>query len=290
MTTKKHHLIIAGVPRSGSTSLYSYLLRHPAICPSSTKETQHFLPANDGLPVGTYTEYLDYFAHGEDEPILLEASPSYFYGGARTAKAIRDVVGEAKLIFIFRDPARRLFSYFTHDKMYGLIHKDAVFEAFLQSPEAQEQNIIASGYYVDYFQGWHEQFADNIKVLFFEDLKERPEETMVSICEWLGIDKALYEDYNFTVENRGAVYKNKRLHMFARTVNDKFELFLRQNLYLKHALRRLYYALNEDQTQPTTLLPETYTNLANHYKPYNRRLANFLISHDYPLSGWLAEK
>ena len=47
----------------------------------------------------------------------MEASVSYFFGGAKTARIISEQIADVRLLFILRDPAERLFSYFTHDKI-----------------------------------------------------------------------------------------------------------------------------------------------------------------------------
>ena len=281
------HCIIAGVPRSGSTSLYTYLLHHPQICASTTKETQYFLPAGDGLPLEPLDRYRSYFVLRPGQTHTLEASPSYFYGGARTARAIWDTLGPTRLIFILRDPAHRFYSYFTHDKMYGLLPRDLTFEDFLQAPATRSANLIGSGYYLDYFQAWHDQFAGYIHLIFFDDLIQQPRAVMDGLTRWLGIEADFYADYAFTQENRGAVSKSKRLNTWARAINMRFEHFWRRNLALKRRLRGIYYAFNESKTQSSGLSPETAAYLSAHYRPYNDRLYAWLQAQGYPISGWL---
>ena len=42
------NLVIAGVPKAGTTSLFNYLAQHPDICPSDVKETRYFEPLRYG--------------------------------------------------------------------------------------------------------------------------------------------------------------------------------------------------------------------------------------------------
>jgi len=280
-----NHFMIAGVPRSGSSSLYTYLLQHPQICSSSTKETQHFLPANDGKPVASLDAYLAYFTHCDGEAYTMEASVSYFYGGEQTAQAIYEQLGKVRLLFVFRDPTERLFSYFTHDKMFGARSKEANFEDFLRDPAEQAQH--ASGFYADYLRGWQQVHAGSIKIVYFDDLKREPAALVCDICNWLGLDSTIYEGFEFSQENRGMQYKNRRLHMGARAINDRFEKFLRNRLKFKRAVRRLYFIMNEDQASVPVLAPDTRAYLTQFYEPHNDQLRSFLHEHGYPIGGWL---
>lgn len=296
MTTDDQYVIIAGLPRSGTTSLYTYLMRHPALCASTVKETQHFLPAGRGEPVASLATYATFFHHCREQVYRLEASASYFYGGEQIARVISEQLGAARIILILRDPAERLFSYFTHEKMFGNLPKSVVFEDFLRTASQPDAAIIrrdlvsplASGYYVEYLAGWQRYFDDSLRVLFFDDLKRRPVGLVQGVCTWLGIDPGFYAEFEFTAENRGALYKNKRLHMAARAVNTRFETFLRNRPMLKRALRGLYYGVNEAQADRPILRPETYAALTAIYRPYNDQLYAWLQAHGYPISGWLA--
>ena len=81
--------IIAGVNKAGTTSLFVSLSTHPDVAPSSIKETRFFLPARYGQPLPPAAEWDAYFADAGDRPVHLEATPSYFYGGAAVAEAMR---------------------------------------------------------------------------------------------------------------------------------------------------------------------------------------------------------
>ena len=44
------YLVIGGVPKAGTTSLFAWLSMHPDVCASSLKETRFFLDASSPLP------------------------------------------------------------------------------------------------------------------------------------------------------------------------------------------------------------------------------------------------
>src|ERR1700733_3338023 len=81
--------VIAGVNKAGTTSLFVSLSTHADVAPSSIKETRYFLPARYGEPLPPAAEWDPYFAEAGDRPVHLEATPSYFYGGAAVAEAMR---------------------------------------------------------------------------------------------------------------------------------------------------------------------------------------------------------
>ena len=289
MANKTNHVIIAGVPRSGSTSLYTYLAQHPDICGSDVKETQHFLPSVDGVSVPHPQQYMDHFKQYRNEKYLLEASPSYFFGGQQTAKVVFDYLGTSHIVILLRDPINRLHSCFNVYKMVGMLPQETPFEAFIHSSDKRiERGIpIETGFYIDYLACWHAYFQDSLQILYFDDLNEAPLLLMRNLCQWLGIDDTFYKNYVFTKENRRMSYKNKQFHMMARYIHTKFEPFFRRNLQLKQAVRKIYFKVNESSADLSSIQPETYKMLQAIYEPYNRKLAKFLLENQYPVAGWL---
>ena len=282
-----HHLIVAGVPRSGSASLYTYLLSHPEICGSTVKETQHFLPASYGQSVASLTQYLTFFSLCDQQNYYMEASPSYFYGGKKVARKIEQQLEDVKLIIILRHPVDRFFSYFTHEIMFGNLPKTVSFDQFVFAPQTTEKGLIRSGFYVDYLAEWFDVFQQTIYISFFDNFFGNPKQVMQSLSTWLEIDPMFYEKFEFTRENRGAIYKNRTLHMMARAANGYFETFLRRNLTIKRWLRTIYYAINESTMDSPSMSKETRDHLEEIYKPYNQELCRFLLDQGVPVSGWL---
>ena len=90
MAPRRIDAIIAGVNKAGTTSLFVSLSTHPDVAPSSIKETRYFLPARYGEPLPPTAQWDAYFADAGDRPVHLEATPSYFYGGAAVAQAMRE--------------------------------------------------------------------------------------------------------------------------------------------------------------------------------------------------------
>src|SRR4028119_1824807 len=83
------NLIIAGVAKAGTTSLFNYLAQHPEVFPSDVKETRYFDALRFGEQLDPLERYAEYFRRRTSERYAVEATPSYFQGGSRTAGAIR---------------------------------------------------------------------------------------------------------------------------------------------------------------------------------------------------------
>src|SRR4051794_41003093 len=57
------NLIIAGVSKGGTTSLFRYLAQHPDICPSPIKELRYFEPLRYGEPLTPIESCARHFEH-----------------------------------------------------------------------------------------------------------------------------------------------------------------------------------------------------------------------------------
>ncbi len=138
--------LIIGAMKAGTTSLFSYLSRHPQCIPSMTKEV-HYFDRNFTLGINWYRMHFplsDNGSHGccettTDDGLLssstdrfrkgrttrepsntkcFEASPCYMLD-PRTPARIRGVLPNVKLICLLRDPVARTFSHYQHNRNSG---------------------------------------------------------------------------------------------------------------------------------------------------------------------------
>ena len=290
------NLIIAGVHKAGTTSLFTYLSWHPKICVSEIKETHFF---SDESFLKKHTSYLDYFSGCPQNSIFVEASPEYIYGKKKTARKIKENLNDVKLIFILRNPTDKIISSFKHRKKNLLFDKNYMFTDFyndflkIKSLNELEEGVdkhseytteLLDGCYIDYIPLWYDVFnASQIKVLFFEDLKNNPKEVLSEICDWELIDKTIYDNREFTVENKSVVFKYKILQKITLYGAKKMEPVIRKNYQLKNALRSIYYSINldnsnskkEDENQ------EVHFELTQLYSEKNLKLKQFLLKKGY---------
>jgi Sulfotransferase domain len=294
------NLVIAGVNKAATTSLYAYLATHPDICASPIKEVQYFLPLRYGKNLGNINEYAQQFKHCANQKYRLEATGGYFYGGLPVAQAIQAQLDTPKVILLFREPISRLFSYFKFKKSTLELPENITFEAYIEQclalPPAErvkrENNVywgVEGGFYANYMEAWLETFnEDALKIIFFEDLKKDMRGVLVTLCQWLDLPYAQFvNSLVFSTENKSVHYKNRFVQKTALTINWYGEQFWRTHPQLKRTLRRIYYAIN-GQPHTEKIKPETKAMLDSLFQPYNQRLAQILKSQrGLSLPDWL---
>lgn len=298
--TKRYpNLIIAGVNKAGTTSLFTYLAHHPEICPSNVKETCFFLYTRYNEEQPPVEEYLKYFSHCSDERYVMESTPAYFYGGRAVAEKLYAVDQEAKVVIILRNPVDRVLSFFKHKKSIMELDRNVDFRDYLeecrrfsdeQLNERKNDNYFSlnGGLYSRYLRSWHEIFRENMKVLFFDDLVGDTQKTVKNLCDWLELDTDIYNDQSlFTVENKSIGYKNAGIHKAAIKLNDILEKILRKNVALKATLRKVYYTINGRDERPS-VDGESFEWLEGFYSKSNKEVSEFLKTLGYQnLPRWL---
>lgn len=131
--------VIVGAQKAGTTSLYSYLLQHPQILPAERKEV-HFVDLNWPRGERWYRSHFPTFrdlarheggSHGR--ALTGEASPYYLYH-PHTAQRLAEVVPQARIIILLRDPVARAYSHYRHNVRKG---EEAL--SFLEALEREER-------------------------------------------------------------------------------------------------------------------------------------------------------
>lgn len=297
------NLMIAGVNKAGTTSLYSYLSRHGDICPSSIKETCYFLPLRYGEPLPPFEDYMKLFRHWSGQRYLMEATPGYFYGGSKLANGMRERLGNPRIVFLFRNPSERAFSFFRSLKGKTLLPSEMTFGEYIEECQKRLSRLdlhdrrqdhfyrgLLDGLYIDYLNDWYEHFCDSIRVMFFEQLKSNPLLFMNELSKWLDIDPEAYTTNEFAIENRTVHYKHKRLHQLAIVMNKFLERQLRRHPRLKQSIRTAYFGINESQTGESMLEAER-KQLDSVYCEHNQRLRSSLMEKGYSaFPDWLTER
>eukprot|EP01104_Vermistella_antarctica_P016407 TRINITY_DN5575_c0_g1_i2.p1 TRINITY_DN5575_c0_g1~~TRINITY_DN5575_c0_g1_i2.p1 ORF type:complete len:438 (-),score=49.09 TRINITY_DN5575_c0_g1_i2:338-1651(-) len=108
----KPEMIIIGTQKGGTSSMYYYLVRHPDILPSRTKEI-HFFDQH-------YHEGLDWYfqrfkKRRNDREIRLESTPRYLLDWD-TPPRLYSILPRVKLIVLLRDPTSRAQSAYLMNK------------------------------------------------------------------------------------------------------------------------------------------------------------------------------
>ena len=291
--------IIAGVNKAGTTSLFVSLSRHPDVAPSSIKETRYFLPARYGQSLPPVEEWDAYFADADDRPVHLEATPSYFYGGAAVAEAMRSRLVDPRAVVVLREPVSRAVSFFSYQKIrlrfpadYSitdyLAAADRLPPAAFHDPDNEKYMAFRGGCYAEFLPGWLDVLGtDHVHIIDFDRLVGDQITTLHETASWLGLDPARFPADALSSENRTTGFKSQNLQRAALAGNDKLERVLRRHPEAKRKLRAFYYRLNGRPTEEH--IPESVrAELATRYDEPNARLAQQLDAAGIPLPGWLS--
>lgn len=296
---KLANLIIAGVNKAGSTSLFHYLSEHPDICGSIEKETCYFLPLLYNENVPPLSEYEKQFALCGNSKYRLEATPAYVFGGEKIATEIFKTLGPVKIVIILKDPVDRLISFYQRKKATFQLPQDTNLRDYVQlclsktpaeldQHEHQVYTGISLGLYHQFLEPWLKIFGNNIKIVFFDDLKKDTKGFMKSLAHWLDIDAAFYHDFDFDIKNKSLNYKNRFLHRLAVSANTTGKRFWRNNPDTKKKILSLYYKFNGAAFDKKDKDAETINFLRDYYKPHNKKLQQVLIAYGInDLPEWL---
>ena len=192
--------IIAGVKKSGTRALLSFLSRHPMV--KSAGKEMHFFDRND-----TYKEgldwYLDQMPESYENELTIEKTPGYFVK-PYVPKRIYEFSKAVKLIFIFREPVERAIS----DYAQALANERQIkFEkTVLTKTKPRKVNGNSSkvniGMYSKHLINWLQYFP-RMQMLFLDGNKfiKNPVPGIIKVQKFLNLPVLLNEEsfiYNKT--------------------------------------------------------------------------------------------
>jgi hypothetical protein len=293
------NLLIAGVPKAGTSSLFRYLAQHPEICAASVKEIRYFKPLR--VPDGRLEpldEYRSHFAHCGGSRYAMEATPSYCYGGRRMIEAIRDTLDRPRIIISLRNPVDRLWSAYTFQRTKGNLGRTASFEDYVVKCEQKTKGIdtgpyyggIQIGLYGNYLSDWFDVLGDDTRVVFTDDLFRDPARVVAQLCRWLGIDDSLTARFDYVVRNKTVHAKNLVLSRSARAAKRSVDRLLQRVPGAKDRLRSVYNSINTGELQET-MSPEMRRRLHERFEASNAAVAELLWARGYEaLPAWLGTR
>lgn len=247
------YLIIAGVYKAGTTSLFTYLAHHPEVCASEQKETWFFSPRELHYnQVPRYPEglapYLANFAKGKAEGLRVEGTPFYFYS-TQSAEWIHQALPQARIVVVLGDPVWRMRSWYQMSVLYRWLDPDPGFDAYLKSlredPRPPEQRpphlrVLEHGRYAPYLREYFRVFGrERVQVLWFDELVHRPQAAMQRVCRFAGLDAAFYDDYKFEVHLKALELKREGLFLAYINLKNWLARHLPRARGFRRRLRRI---------------------------------------------------
>ncbi|WP_076418114.1 sulfotransferase domain-containing protein [Colwellia sp. UCD-KL20] len=271
--------IIGGTEKAGTTSLYEYFTNHPEIISSHKKETDYFRGDSCNLE-----NYLTCFNDSANESqTYMEASPGYLGLSNVVAKEIKNVVPNAKLVFMVRDPINRLRSSYLFHRSKLYIPEDMDINQYVKYCLDYENglikledtpftnpwflNVLQAGSYKKHIEVYKDNFDNNIQIINFEYFCKNTLEVVVNIAKFLEIDANYFDGYEFFTANKTFQSSNHFIHKISMFMNNKLEPILRKRPNLKRKIVDLYQKVNTvDKIDGGDYSEETISRLKEFYK------------------------
>lgn len=221
--TKIPDFLIVGAAKSGTSSLHSYLSKHPDIYMPEKRKELYFWHvatnsnrsiidhAGEGNIPTRLNEYLEYFEGARKDQITGEACPSYLYFHEHVLQNLQEHHTnwkDVKMIIILREPVSRIIS------QYRFVCKkrlDPEFLSFSDSLKVEADRVERNELLPDLFYTDVSKYAkqvefylknfNNVHVCLYDDLKENPRELLANLCSFLGVDSTKLPEFDFEVVN-----------------------------------------------------------------------------------------
>jgi hypothetical protein len=203
--------LIIGARKAGTTSLYDYLTAHPCVAPALKKEVR-FFNLHYSRGVSWYRSHFPLESEGQrheqesGSPFVTgEATPNYLYRLC-VPERIREVIPDARLLVVLRNPVDRTYSEYHHAVVRGRESRSfaqAVAEETdwlarrRQSGQADNEPLeytgecklnMTRGIYVDWLRYWLRFFPrEQLHVVSSEHLFRAPAAALQPIWAFLGV-------------------------------------------------------------------------------------------------------
>jgi sulfotransferase family protein len=202
--------LVLGAQKAGTTALYAYLRHHPEITGPSWKEVSFFdrhWARGEAWYRGNFPNRLR--ARG----LVGEASPSYLFHPLAPER-VRELVPDARLIALVRNPVDRAFSHYQHEVALG--REELSFEDALAAEgerlRGEEERMLADptyfshawwnytyrarGRYAEQLERWLAVFPrEQLLVLASDDLGADPDGSYAEVLRFLGAEPHRLDAY-----------------------------------------------------------------------------------------------
>jgi hypothetical protein len=203
--------LVLGAQKAGTTALYEYLRRHPQITGPSWKEVS-FFDRHWARGERWYRGNFPNLARTR-EKLVGEASPSYVFHPLAPQR-VQEVVPDARLIVLVRNPVDRALSQYNHEAALG--REPLPFEEALDAEEERlrgEQERMAAdpryfsrewwshtyqarGRYAEQLERWLAVFPrEQLLILPTDDLGSDPAQAHAQVLEFLGASPQRLDSY-----------------------------------------------------------------------------------------------
>jgi hypothetical protein len=274
------NFIILGAQKAGTTALFYALSKHPEVFTSPVKEARYFADEAKALAdaagpgdgetrmMTSLEEYEALFAGAGSAVARGEASPAYLYDPDAPAK-IAELIPDAKLIAILRNPVERAYSNF----LYLVREGREPLQDFGAALDAEGERRASGwstawrykdkGFYGAQLERYLRHFdREQLHCILYEDYNEDPETEVKAVYRFLGVDDAFSQDLSIRL-NVSGLPKSKGLQAVSR--RSRRLKWLLDPLIPDRLRRSLLSAQNKNLSRPP-LPPDVRARLIEEYR------------------------
>ena len=252
-----------GAAKCGSTWLATCLNEHPQITIAKSKEPNFFvkkLSVFGGELNENYMKdwnlYKAQFSHAKENSKLGDMSVNLMHNIPEAPENIKNFFPEAKFIVMLRDPVKRTYSHYWHEKFRDRVPGvPDTFEEALTNKEL----LFRSSYY-EQLSEWFKFFPKNRFFIILDiDLKKNVLSVWKSLCLFLDIDPnfiplSLHKKINEANKMTWYFYYSKKLFTFLKnkrlqSLIDASRKIKINEILKKHAHTKFTYPPMKPQTE-----------------------------------------
>jgi hypothetical protein len=173
--------VIIGATKSATTWLSYNLGAHPQV----------FLPSQELHYFSRYHDkgeawYRGHFVDARDGQSIGEKSASYL-PDASTPQRLHRLLPRARLIAQLRNPIERAYSDYCMHYRRGQVNRDI--DRYLDAARTPIPRLLDDGFYYRHLMSFLRLFpSGQIRVLLYDDIRQRASEVFRGVCGYLGID------------------------------------------------------------------------------------------------------
>jgi len=264
------NLIVIGTQKGGTSSLHYYLSLHPEIYMCREKELDFFI-AQRNWERGV--EWYKKNFVGEAK-IYGESSPNYtdYPRYDQVPKRMHSIVPETKLVYILRDPIKRIISHYMHWYSAGLENR-SLSDALRKIESSRYTRRCL--YYMQLEQYLNYFAKSNIFIMTSEDLYDDTQKIMQKLFIFLEVDNSFYDKKFSQIHHKSSQKRRKTplgKYLEKSPIGETIEQLPRP---IREKAKTLLYFPFSHKVQQPTLDKTLKAELIDYLRPDINRLRDY---------------
>ncbi len=284
------NFLIIGAARSGTTSIYHYLRQHPQVFMSNLKETNFLGYEGEEdpytFPIRSLAAYEALFSAAAGHRAVGEASPLYLVLPSAPER-IHQLIPQARLIAILRDPAERAYAAYLGARRSG--REPRSFAQALRDYRNRAAGSLSwahfdAGFYHSHLTRYLNRLGrERLAVHFYDDFARDNAAIMAQIYRFLDVDDSFVPDTSIRYNASGCAH-SRMLDAVVRSNPFKRNLKARIPYRIRKPLMALGTAINLRNLVKPALAEDLRRDLIGLYREDILKLQD-LLQRD--LAPWL---